>query len=305
MKRKRFLYQIISLIILSLLGTACGGGGSDSPQNQSAQQNGSPLAYEWLMDPDSTGPLVAAHRGAHKDAPENSLAAIRAASLLGADFVEVDVRHTLDGVLVLMHDSNASRTTGLDAEINTLTYAQVQQLTLLNSDSSDPETTQVPTLNEALTLASEVSVMLYVDIRTDRDDLVVAAIQAGDYYKVALLRDSLDHVIKMYEQDSSLLLMPPAGNIDDLNAAVAAVPGLKIVEYSDEAPNAEFCAAAREAGVKVQQDVFVRGDILAVLTGSYSGWASFIEAGVWLLQTDEPEMLVPAVLEYRETGVFP
>lgn len=303
MKCKRFVCRIILLILLSLLGTSCSGGGSDS--RQGAQQNGSPLAYEWLMDPASTGPLVAAHRGAHEDVPENSLAAIRAASLLGADFVELDVRHTLDGVLVLMHDSNVSRTTGVDAEINSLTYAQVQQLTLLNSDSSDPETTRVPTLDEALALASEVYVMLYVDIKTDLDDLVVAAVQAGDYYKVALLRDTLDHVIAMHQQDPNLLLMPPAGNIDELNAAVAAVPGLKIVEYSNDTPDAEFCAAAREAGVKVQQDVFIRGDAVAILTGSYSGWKSFIEAGVWLLQTDEPDMLVPAVLEYRETGVFP
>lgn len=58
-------------------------------------------------------------------------------------------------------------------------------------------------------------------------------------------------------------------------------------------------------GVKVQQDAFVRGDTIAILTGSYSGWKSFIDAGVWLLQTDEPEMLIPAVLDYRATGVFP
>ncbi|PKN37746.1 MAG: hypothetical protein CVU62_08460 [Deltaproteobacteria bacterium HGW-Deltaproteobacteria-2] len=83
MKCKRFVCQIIFLIILSFLGISCSGGSSDSPQ--SLQQNGSPLAYEWLMDPTSIGPLVAAHRGAHKNVPENSLAAIRAASQLGAD----------------------------------------------------------------------------------------------------------------------------------------------------------------------------------------------------------------------------
>ncbi|MEN6565001.1 MAG: glycerophosphodiester phosphodiesterase family protein, partial [Veillonellales bacterium] len=249
-------------------------------------------------------PLVAAHRGAHKDVPENSLAAIRAASVLGADFVEIDVRHTSDGVLVLMHDSNVSRTTGVSAEIETLTYAQVQQLTLLGSNPSNPETTKVPTFEQALALASEVSVMLYVDIKTDRYDLIINAVQAGSYQKVALLRDYLETLINIYALDSSLLLMPPVGSIDELNAAISAVPTLKIVEYSNDSPNSAFCAAAKALGVKVQQDVIANGDIIALMTGSYGGWENFIDAGVWLLQTDQPDMLVPAVLNYRQTGIL-
>lgn len=49
-------------------------------------------------------PLVIAHRGACRQAPENSAEAIRRAAALGADWVETDVRITSDGVLVLAHD---------------------------------------------------------------------------------------------------------------------------------------------------------------------------------------------------------
>src|SRR5450759_1398239 len=52
-------------------------------------------------------PLVIAHRGASRDAPENTPAAFEAAIALGADAVELDVRRTADGVLVVHH--NASR----------------------------------------------------------------------------------------------------------------------------------------------------------------------------------------------------
>jgi glycerophosphoryl diester phosphodiesterase len=52
-------------------------------------------------------PLVIAHRGASSDAPENTPAAFEAAIALGADAVELDVRRTSDGVLVVHH--NASR----------------------------------------------------------------------------------------------------------------------------------------------------------------------------------------------------
>jgi glycerophosphoryl diester phosphodiesterase len=48
--------------------------------------------------------LVVAHRGASAIAPENSLEAFEAAIAVGADKVEFDVRRTLDGVLVVVHD---------------------------------------------------------------------------------------------------------------------------------------------------------------------------------------------------------
>src|SRR5436190_14710082 len=51
-------------------------------------------------------PLVAAHRGASLYARENSLEAAQMAIDLGADMVEIDVRRTADGVLILHHDAN-------------------------------------------------------------------------------------------------------------------------------------------------------------------------------------------------------
>src|SRR6476469_1921058 len=54
---------------------------------------------------------VIGHRGGKALAPENTLAAFRNAIKLGADYVEVDVRATKDGRLVIMHDSSVDRTT--------------------------------------------------------------------------------------------------------------------------------------------------------------------------------------------------
>ena len=50
-------------------------------------------------------PEIIAHRGASREAPENTLAAFRRAQLLGADGVELDVHLTTDGVLVVHHDA--------------------------------------------------------------------------------------------------------------------------------------------------------------------------------------------------------
>ena len=54
--------------------------------------------------------LIAAHRGARSLAPENTLAAARVALAAGAGMMEIDLRMSLDGELVLIHDSSLVRT---------------------------------------------------------------------------------------------------------------------------------------------------------------------------------------------------
>ena len=50
--------------------------------------------------------MICAHRGFTRNAPENSLQAVLDAIEAGFEVVEIDVRHTKDGGLVLMHDDN-------------------------------------------------------------------------------------------------------------------------------------------------------------------------------------------------------
>ena len=56
-------------------------------------------------------PLVIAHRGANSRAPENTISAFSAARDLGADGIEMDVKLTTDGQVVVMHDQTVDRTT--------------------------------------------------------------------------------------------------------------------------------------------------------------------------------------------------
>lgn len=261
-------------------------------------------AYECLVTPDCPRLMVAAHRGCHLEHPENSLAAIRAAAEVGADFSELDVRHTADDVLVLMHDSDVDRTTDGSGQVDSLTWAQIQTLRLDGGDLADLEDSRVPLFSDALALAKSLGIMLYVDQKTGRTDLVLAAIQDGSYQQVALVRDDLGKIAPMFAADDSLLVMPPIGSQDELQAVLAELPTLKIVEIGIAAPVPDLTAAVHTAGLKVQQDVMALGDILS-LVGDYSEWGNFVSAGVDLLQTDYPNLLIPAILEYEETGTFP
>src|SRR5437868_7957496 len=71
---------------------------------------------------------VIGHRGGRALAPENTLAAFRNAIRLGADYVEIDVRATRDGHLVIMHDSTVDRTTNGSGAVRDLDFATIRSL---------------------------------------------------------------------------------------------------------------------------------------------------------------------------------
>lgn len=109
-------------------------------------------ALQELLDPRVE---ISAHRGHSAVAPENTLPAFQAAIDCGvADYGELDVQQTSDGVVVLTHDTNLKRCTGRDVNIYDITYAELQTL-----DASKGYTgpgsfagTKIPTLDEVIKL---------------------------------------------------------------------------------------------------------------------------------------------------------
>ena len=88
---------------------------------------------------------VIAHRGSSARAPENTLAAFRAALEDGADGVELDARLTADEVVVVMHDDDVSRTTNGTGCVSEMSFEQVRALRVSGSEL-------IPTLEEVLAL---------------------------------------------------------------------------------------------------------------------------------------------------------
>ena len=95
-------------------------------------------------------PTVMAHRELSADAPENTLYAFSDAISVGADFIELDVQQTRDGVLVVMHDSNLKRTTGVNKDIWDVDYADIQDLDAGSWCDPAYANARIPTLEETL-----------------------------------------------------------------------------------------------------------------------------------------------------------
>ncbi len=72
--------------------------------------------------------LCIGHRGAAGHEPENTLRSIRRALEMGADGVEIDVRLSKDGALVVIHDATLRRTTGTAGAVSRKSLAEIQAL---------------------------------------------------------------------------------------------------------------------------------------------------------------------------------
>lgn len=100
---------------------------------------------------DNTIDLIG-HRGAGGIAPENTRAAIEQAISAGAQWVEIDVQETVDGEVVVIHDSDLMKMAGVDLKV---WDATVDEITAVDIGSSfDPKfhDERVPTLREILDL---------------------------------------------------------------------------------------------------------------------------------------------------------
>ena len=93
---------------------------------------------------------VIAHRGASKDAPENTMAAIQMAIDERADWVEIDVQETADGEVIVFHDSDLMRTSGVNLKIWDTTRDDLEKIDIGSWFDSAFKEERIPTLGDVL-----------------------------------------------------------------------------------------------------------------------------------------------------------
>ena len=107
---------------------------------------------------------IIAHRGSSFTAPENTLAAIRLAVEEKVDGVEFDVHKTRDGKVAVIHDDNALRTTGLNANIHDTTMDELRRLDAGRWKGNKWRGEAVPELSEVLGVLPEDK-LAFVEIK--------------------------------------------------------------------------------------------------------------------------------------------
>ena len=131
-----------------------------------------------------------AHRGLHTGdsrVPENSAAAFAAAAKAGFG-VELDVQFTADRQIVVFHDNDLKRMCNVDRRVDELTYAELRELRLLDSDQHIPLLSEVLEILDGVTLLCEFKAMRsYTDT-----SLCEATLPLLDSYKGAVCIESFN-----------------------------------------------------------------------------------------------------------------
>ncbi len=134
-----------------------------------------------------TRPMVVAHRGFSGRFPENTLRSFREALQLPIDAVELDVRRTKDGVLVVIHDPTVDRTTNGRGRVADLTWDELQRLDAGAWKGSEFVGERIPRLEEVLKLI-DGCVVVFVEIKevgTEADIVAtLGRLDAFDWVKI-------------------------------------------------------------------------------------------------------------------------
>ncbi|MCI8742045.1 MAG: glycerophosphodiester phosphodiesterase [Lachnospiraceae bacterium] len=116
---------------------------------------------------------ITAHRGGSRRAPENTLAALLAAEEDMADYAEIDVQLTADGVVVLAHDRSLKRVAGISRTVASLEWAELSRLDVGSWFSPAYAGERIPTLEEVLEF-SEGRLRLNIELKQTGGDRVLA-----------------------------------------------------------------------------------------------------------------------------------
>ncbi|WP_254458940.1 glycerophosphodiester phosphodiesterase family protein [Xanthomonas sacchari] len=151
-----------------------------------------PSLPDRLRDPHGPA-LVVSHRACWTFTAENTLDGIAACIARGVDMVEIDVRTTRDGALVLMHDATVDRTTDGHGAVAELDAAQIAALRVRSQGGGGSALTarHPPTLAQALALARG-KVLVNLDIKAAALEQVIDAVEAAGAQRDVLLNVPLD-----------------------------------------------------------------------------------------------------------------
>jgi len=253
-------------------------------------------------------PLISAHRGASRIAPENTRASFMRAIEEGADFIEIDVRSTSDGQQVIVHDKSLKRTTGLNALVSETDYATISKLSAGSWFGKDFSNEKVPTLEEICKLVSlenrlralslhssepeaKEDVKLYVDCKAIDASKVISLLKEYELVDSAVFygdEKTLTDIRKHFERARIMPAFPDAKDADELVR--------KLKPYALDVPYGKLdkttVAFIHARGIKVYSDLLGEDD-------HPDAYRKAIGYGIDLIQTDDVDAVRRIYKEFQ------
>jgi len=232
---------------------------------------------------------IMAHRGASAVAPENTIAAIRAAMEAGAHWVEIDVQETADDEIVIIHDGDLKKIAGRPIRVAESSLEELQQADIGSWFDPGFSAERIPTLQQVLALCKGrigVNIELKYYGRERRlEESVVEIVEAAGMQEQVLVM-SLN-----YEGIKRMRQLRPGWTLGLLSSV--AVGNLLELDVDFLAINAK---AASRARISKTQDG--NKQIMVWTVNDAIGMSTMISRGVDAIITDEPALAV-SILQQR------
>lgn len=234
---------------------------------------------------------VIAHRGAHQNIPENSLAAYQKAIDLGCDFVEIDVRTTKDGHFVSVHNANIEKyVSGISAEVKDLTLTELKSLDIGEKIGAEWKGTQIPTFEEILELCYG-KIGIYLDLKDASVNKLMTLIKKYDMESDIICYVPASYFVENENTSQifgSSFIMPDPGEEANLDLVLQKLQP-KVIATDMSVLNKSFVEKCHSKNVKVFVDEKI---------GTPEEWKMILEWGTDGIQTDDPEKIVGFLKEY-------
>jgi glycerophosphoryl diester phosphodiesterase len=232
--------------------------------------------------------VVCAHRATEVGFPENSLLAIQNAIDLGIEMVEIDIRETKDGELVLMHDASITRTTSGTGNVSSYTLQEIKQFNL-KQDNGSLTTQKIPTLKEVFDLArGKIYINLDLDSKAPFTKVYPLAKQYGMLKQVMFYNKDNTAIRSMLTTNANLLVLPYIDDETEFNSFSNVTLG--IVHYSDTSFNPTLVKKASDKSISVYANVYVNTNTTPQSDGNFQ-MDKFITLKGNVIQTDHPEYI--------------
>lgn len=228
---------------------------------------------------------VIAHRGNHVKVPENTVAAVKAAIKCKADYVEIDLRTTKDGQLVILHDATVDRMTNGTGNIKELTFAEVRELKVADDRRPTRKTYRIPTFKEVLQTAKG-KINIYLDFKdADVSETYQQIQDAGMQRQVVVYVNTIPQYKAWRTVAPSVPLitsvLEEVKNKDQLSFFLSQGS----IEVLDNVHDKDMIATANDIGVAVWLDVQDDQE-------SANDWDNALQLGIQGIQTDHPAELI-------------
>lgn len=236
---------------------------------------------------------ITAHRGVKKFAPENTIPAIQKAIDMGLDYVEIDIRETSDGVMVLMHDSVVNTTTDGTGPVDGYSLEEIKQLDAGSKFSEEFKGTQVPTFEEVL-LLMKGHIKGYLDFKAGSLEKLVRLVEKCDMVDSVIMYGDVNEALQMKELNPGIAVMPHVDNAQQIEGFLKTVE-LKAVETSILVSDAKnIVEEAHKHGIKVFMDILGPFD-------NKTGLVKALNMHVDVIQTDNADVMLK-LLEKKKSS---